>query len=92
MDARDNELTVECYNCGKRFPVAAISDQDELEQAKALRKDGGGTLRVARWCPWCQEDNMVPVTIEYVGQEIVFRDAGRVLCALAPEPDERNKR
>jgi predicted nucleic-acid-binding Zn-ribbon protein len=88
MNVEQKGIQVTCHNCGKQFPVAPATNRDELQQAVALLRKGGGTVRVARWCPWCGETNMVEVPVEVAGTEVVFREVERGLAGLPPRPGE----
>lgn len=95
MSAKQREARVKCHNCGKTFPVAPTTDEEERQQAEALMKRGEGTLRVARWCPWCRETNMVEVSVEeleLVRTEVVFREAVKGFSGLAPREGEGEER
>jgi len=85
-------VTVTCHNgeCKKTFPVAPVAKQTERQEAKAIGKGGGGTLRVARWCPWCGSMNMVGVLIASAGnaEAIVYMGIDKGLDGLAPTPGE----
>jgi hypothetical protein len=86
MSVSRSERQVECHKCGKTFPVATITDADEAQQAADALEKGGGTVRVARWCPWCGETNMVELAVELVKDEVVFRgDLDKTLRGLPPQ-------
>ena len=66
------EVRVRCWNpeCGKDFPVLAVRDDEELQRVVAFMKKGGeGTVRVARWCPWCTSAVMVSLPLRRVPRE-----------------------
>jgi phage FluMu protein Com len=82
---------IRCHHCKKVFPALPIAKPNEWEEAKGLIKRGGGKLRVARWCPWCKETNMVEVPVvpseedDKTDEIIVFRDVGEELRGLPPK-------
>jgi len=95
MSAEEREVRIKCHNCGKTFPVAPTTDREEREQGEALIKRGEGTLRLARWCPWCRETNMVEVSVEeleLVRMEVVFRGTVKGFRGLAPREGEGEER
>jgi len=76
MGNEKREARVRCHHCGKVFPVVAAASQEERHLAEAILKRGDGTLRVARWCPFCEETNMLDLTcsqLEIVHMEVVFQ-------------------
>jgi len=88
MNIDPNERAVECHRCGKTFPVAVIKDAEEARQAEAALEEGGGTVRVARWCPWCSATNMVDLPIELIDEEVTFMGVDTTLAGLPPEEQD----
>ncbi len=91
MNGPKRTVPVKCHNCGKTFPVAATTSREEEQQAEAILKGGGDTLRVARWCPFCQSTNMLDLTaeqIEIVETETVFRRDLKAMAGGAPGEGE----
>jgi len=84
MAKRTLQYEVKCHKCGKTFPVGAIVGDDEAERSLAAAKKGRKTVRVERWCPWCQQTNVVnlPIELARLQKAVVFREVKGALNGM----------
>ena len=94
MEAQEPDVQVTCRSCGKKFPVQAIAKEEEIQEATAVAKRGGGTVRVARWSPWCSETNVivVPIGSHEDKHVVVYCDLAKGVTGVEPKPAEEIER